>query len=152
MNKKASIQSNEKNYVDVDSLDNIKQEARLNLIIDDIVAGLSKNAIITKYMDQWNISRATMDSIFKMSVLRLNNQNKLSKEEIREVNNIRLENVWSEAQTINQKLKTIDMINKTNNLYDNNVVVSADDSFHFDIGVEGTEKEDFYEEDQDDQE
>lgn len=152
MNKKASIQSNEKNYVDVDSLDNIKQEARLNLIIDDIVAGLSKNVIVDKYMKQWNIPRATMDSIFKMSMLRLNNQNKLSKEEIREVNNIRLENVWGEAQTVNQKLKTIDMINKTNNLYDNNVIVSTDDSFHFDIGVEGTEKEDFYEEDQDDQE
>lgn len=132
-----SIEKSEKNKVDVSPLDEIRQGKRIELIISDIVAGMGRTKIIEKYKDLWQCSPKTVNAIYNESLIVLSDEVRSSKEQARAISNIRLENVWDECTTVNQKLKTIDMINKTNNVYDNNVVVSAgEDGFQFDIGVE----------------
>lgn len=135
--QKNSKEMTEKNKVDVSPLDNIRQEKRIELIINDIVAGLSRLRIIDKYTELWECGKRTINAIYNEALITLSDEVRASKEQTRAISNIRLEGVWDECATVNQKLKTIDMINKTNNVYDNNVVVSAgEDGFQFDIGVE----------------
>ena len=135
----------EKNKVKVHPLDNIRQEKRIELIIDDIIAGLSKVKILEKYSGLWEVGKNTINTIYKEACIKLSEEYRSDKEQVRTISNIRLERVWDEAQTVNQKLRTIDLINKTNNIYDNNVNVSTgEDGFVFEIGVEEEKKEDAY--------
>ena len=135
----------EKNKVDVHPLDEIRQEKRLELIIDDIIAGLSRVKILEKYSGLWEVGKSTINFIYNEACIRLSEEYRSEKEQVRAISNIRLEGVWDEAKTVNQKLKTIDLINKTNNIYDNNINVSAgEDGFTFEIGVEIDKKEDAY--------
>ena len=135
----------EKNKVETHPLDEIRQEKRLELIIDDIIAGLSRVKILEKYSGLWEVGKSTINTIYKEACIRLSEEYRSDKEQVRAISNIRLEGVWDDAKTVNQKLKTIDLINKTNNIYDNNINVSAgEDGFTFEIGVEVEKKEDAY--------
>jgi hypothetical protein len=140
---------NKDNYVEVNSLDDIKQEARLEVIADMIIAGKSRPAIINELSAQWNTSKNTMQTIYNEAVIRLQQDVNMSKEQVRAISNARLENVWESAVTVNQKLKTIDLINKTNNVYETDVNVNAgDNTFKFEIGVETPDTELSYDESQ----
>ena len=101
--------------------------------------------ILEKYSGLWEVGKSTINTIYKEACIRLSEEYRSDKEQVRAISNIRLEGVWDDAKTVNQKLKTIDLINKTNNIYDNNINVSAgEDGFTFEIGVEVEKKEDAY--------
>jgi len=125
------------NTVDVSPLDSLRQNERIDRVIDLIVKGKSKRQIADTLASEWECSANTVNTIIKEAMIQLTETQSMSKEEVRTLSNVRLEGVWEEANTVNQKVKVIDLINKTNNIYDNNITLgSKDDSFHFDIGVE----------------
>lgn len=137
----------ERNKVEVQPLDLIRHEERISRITDDIVAGMSRVKILDKYTKLWECGKNTINTIYQEACIKMSEEYRTNKEEVRTISNIRLEGVWDGAKTVSQKLKTIDLINKTNNVYDNNVVVSTgEDGFIFDIGVEDlpAEEEDAY--------
>lgn len=137
----------ERNKVEVHPLDLIRHEERISRITDDIVAGMSRVKILDKYTKLWECGKNTINTIYQEACIKMSEEYRTNKEEVRTISNIRLEGVWDGAKTVSQKLKTIDLINKTNNVYDNNVVVSTgEDGFIFDIGVEDLpeEEEDAY--------
>jgi len=137
---KNTKERSENNKVEVSPLDNIRQEKRIELITEDIIAGLSRVKILEKYSALWECGKSTVNTIFKEACIKMSEEYRSDKEQVRAISNIRLEGVWDAAKTVNQKLKTIDLINKTNNIYDNNVNVSTgEDGFTFEIGVETKE-------------
>lgn len=137
---KNTKERSENNKVEVSPLDNIRQEKRIELITEDIIAGLSRVKILEKYSALWECGKNTVNTIFKEACIKMSEEYRSDKEQVRAISNIRLEGVWDDAKTVNQKLKTIDLINKTNNIYDNNVNVSTgEDGFVFEIGVETKE-------------
>lgn len=141
---------NDKNYVDVQSLDDIKQEARIEIISDMIIAGKSKNAIISELSKKWNASRKTISTIFNTALLSLQDEVRMSKEQARDLSNIRTESVWGECNTVKQKVSVLDLFNKLNGLYVNEVKVDAgDNTFKFEIGVDTEPEELSYEEEHD---
>lgn len=139
---KNTKERSENNKVEVSPLDNIRQEKRIELITEDIIAGLSRVKILEKYSALWECGKNTVNTIFKEACIKMSEEYRSDKEQVRAISNIRLEGVWDDAKTVNQKLKTIDLINKTNNIYDNNVNVSTgEDGFVFEIGVETKESD-----------
>lgn len=137
------------NRIEILPLDNIRQEKRIEMITDDIIAGLSRVKILEKYSQAWECEKRTINAIYKEACIKLSEEIRADKEQVRAISNIRLEGVWDDAKTVNQKLKTIDLINKTNNIYDNNVNVSTgEDGFVFEIGVETEEKKEAYDDDE----
>lgn len=150
---KNTKERSERNKVEVHPLDQIRQEERLDRIIDDIVKGMSRPKIIEKYATLWECTNRTVNTIYKEACIRMSEEYRTDKEQVRAISNARLEGVWDDAKTVNQKLKTIDLINKTNNIYDNNVNVSAgEDGFTFEIGVEMKTEDAYDDHDQHDQE
>lgn len=135
----------ERNKVDVHPLDLIRQEERIERIIDDIVAGMSRVKILEKYTKLWEVGKKTINTLYQEATIKLSEEYRINKEQVRSISNIRLESVWDGAKTVSQKLKTIDLINKTNNVYDNNMIVSTgEDGFVFEIGVDLPVEEDAY--------
>lgn len=140
---------NQGNYVEVTSLDDIKQSARLEMISDMLVAGKGKATIVDELTKKWNTSRKTINTLINEALLYLQDEVRMSKETARDLSNIRTESIWNEATTVNQKVKVLDLFNKLNNLYETDVKVdSGDNTFKFEIGVDVDPEELSYDEKQ----
>lgn len=139
---KNSKQRSLNNTVEVSPLDNLRQNERIDRVIDLIVRGKSKRQITDSLSQEWECTPRTVETIIKEAMIQLTETQQMSKEEVRTLSNVRLEGVWEQAATVNQKVKVIDLINKTNNIYDNNIMIGQkDNSFHFDIGVDISDPE-----------
>ena len=76
-------------------------------------------------------------SHYKETIIYLSQENEIDKEQVKVINNLRLEELIDECQTVKDKLSTIDLINKTCGVYTTDISISnkGDETFKFDIGV-----------------
>ena len=123
------------NRITIEPLDNIRQEKRIQIISDLLISGHSKRQIIDQLTEEWKCSRRTVETLIKETLVYLHEENQLDREQLRTLNLCRLDDIFGDAQTVKEKLATIDMINKTSQLYDNTLNVKMDDTITIDLGV-----------------
>lgn len=123
------------NRITIEPLDNIRQEKRIQIIADLLISGHSKRQIIDQLTEEWKCSRRTVETLIKETLVYLHEENKLDREQLRTLNLCRLDDIFGSAQTVKEKLATIDMINKTSQLYDNTLNVKMEDTVTIDIGI-----------------
>lgn len=123
------------NRITIEPLDNIRQEKRIQIIADLLISGHSKRQIIDQLTEEWKCSRRTVETLIKETLVYLHEENQLDREQLRTLNLCRLDDIFGSAQTVKEKLATIDMINKTCQLYDNTLNVKMDDTITIDLGV-----------------
>ena len=123
------------NRITIEPLDNIRQEKRIQIISDLLISGHSKRQIIDQLTEEWQCSRRTVETLIKETLVYLHEENQLDREQLRTLNLCRLDDIFGDAQTVKEKLATIDMINKTSQLYDNTLNVKMDDTITIDLGV-----------------
>ena len=123
------------NRIIIEPLDDIRQERRIQIIADLLISGHSKRQIIDQLTEEWKCSRRTVETLIKETLVYLHEENQLDREQLRTLNLCRLDDIFGSAQTVKEKLATIDMINKTSQLYDNTLNVKMEDTVTIDIGV-----------------
>ena len=123
------------NRITIEPLDNIRQEKRIQIIADLLISGHSKRQIVDQLTEEWQCSRRTVETLIKETLVYLHEENQLDREQLRTLNLCRLDDIFGDAQTVKEKLATIDMINKTSQLYDNTLNVKMDDTITIDLGV-----------------
>lgn len=123
------------NRITIEPLDNIRQEKRIQIIADLLISGHSKRQIIDQLTEEWKCSRRTVETLIKETLVYLHEENQLDREQLRTLNLCRLDDIFGSAQTVKEKLATIDMINKTSQLYDNTLNVKMEDTITIDLGV-----------------
>jgi len=123
------------NRITIEPLDSIRQEKRIQIIADLLISGHSKRQIIDQLTEEWKCSRRTVETLIKETLVYLHEENQLDREQLRTLNLCRLDDIFGSAQTVKEKLATIDMINKTSQLYDNTLNVKMDDTITIDLGV-----------------
>ena len=123
------------NRITIEPLDEIRQEKRLQIISDLLISGHSKRQIVDQLTEEWKCSRRTVETLIKETLVYLHEENQLNREQLRTLNLCRLDDIFGSAQTVKEKLATIDMINKTSQLYDNTLNVKMEDTVTIDIGV-----------------
>lgn len=133
--KKRIKMENKNNTVDVEPLDKIKHEARIQRVAEMLISGHSKRQVIDILSEEWQCSKTTISTIVKETIVYLHQENEMDREHLRSLNLARLDNIFGEAESIRDKLKTIELINKTGNLYDTSVNVKTTEDIRIDIGV-----------------
>ena len=123
------------NRITIEPLDEIRQEKRLQIIADLLISGHSKRQIIDQLTEEWKCSRRTVETLIKETLVYLHEENQIDREQLRTLNLCRLDDIFGDAQTVKDKLATIDMINKTSQLYDNTLNVKMDDTITIDLGL-----------------
>ena len=123
------------NRITIEPLDNIRQEKRIQIIADLLISGHSKRQIVDQLTEEWKCSRRTVETLIKETLVYLHEENQLDREQLRTLNLCRLDDIFGSARTVKEKLATIDMINKTSQLYDNTLNVKMDDTITIDLGV-----------------
>ena len=123
------------NRITIEPLDDIRQEKRIQIIADLLISGHSKRQIVDQLTNEWQCSRRTVETLIKETLVYLHEENQLDREQLRTLNLCRLDDIFGSAQTVKEKLATIDMINKTSQLYDNTLNVKMDDTVTIDLGV-----------------
>ena len=123
------------NRITIEPLDNIRQEKRIQIIADLLISGHSKRQIVDQLTEEWKCSRRTVETLIKETLVYLHEENQIDREQLRTLNLCRLDDIFGSAQTVKEKLATIDMINKTSQLYDNTLNVKMDDTITIDLGV-----------------
>lgn len=123
------------NRITIEPLDNIRQEKRIQIIADLLISGHSKRQIVDQLTEEWKCSRKTVETLIKETLVYLHEENQIDREQLRTLNLCRLDDIFGDAQTIKDKLATIDMINKTSQLYDNTLNVKMEDTITIDLGV-----------------
>ena len=121
--------------ITIEPLDNIRQEKRIQIISDLLISGRSKRQIVDQLTEEWQCSRRTVETLIKETLVYLHQENQLDREQLRTLNLCRLDDIFGTAETVKEKLATIDMINKTSQLYDNTLNVKMDDTIMIDIGI-----------------
>lgn len=125
----------EVNSIEVDPLDKIKQEERLSILAEELIKMKSKRKIIEEYSQRWNCAPATVRALINETIVWLSTTVKVSREEMRALNSERLDDLFEDA-TLKEKLRIIDLLNKTHNVYTQVVDVQSDkEIFKIDIGV-----------------
>ena len=123
------------NRITIEPLDEIRQEKRIQIIADLLISGHSKRQIVDQLTEEWQCSRRTVETLIKETLVYLHEENQIDREQLRTLNLCRLDDIFGSAQTVKEKLATIDMINKTSQLYDNTLNVKMDDTITIDLGV-----------------
>ena len=123
------------NRITIEPLDEIRQEKRLQIISDLLISGHSKRQIVDQLTNEWKCSRRTVETLIKETLVYLHEENQIDREQLRTLNLCRLDDIFGDAQTIKDKLATIDMINKTSQLYDNTLNVKMEDTITIDLGL-----------------
>lgn len=127
----------EKNSISIEPTNQLVQQERMRLITNELVSGKSKRWIVQNFSEIWGVDPKTVETTYKETVVRLSEDNKIDKEQIKVINNLRLEELIDQCKTVKDKLSTIDLINKTCGLYTTNIELSnkENESFTFDIGI-----------------
>ena len=123
------------NRITIEPLDEIRQEKRIQIIADLLISGHSKRQIVDQLTNEWQCSRKTVETLIKETLVYLHEENQIDREQLRTLNLCRLDDIFGDAQTVKEKLATIDMINKTSQLYDNTLNVKMDDKISIDLGI-----------------
>ena len=123
------------NRITIEPLDEIRQEKRIQIISDLLISGHSKRQIVDQLTNEWQCSRRTVETLIKETLVYLHEENQIDREQLRTLNLCRLDDIFGDAQTVKEKLATIDMINKTSQLYDNTLNVKMEDTISIDLGI-----------------
>lgn len=123
------------NRITIEPLDEIRQEKRIQIISDLLISGHSKRQIVDQLTNEWKCSRRTVETLIKETLVYLHEENQIDREQLRTLNLCRLDDIFGDAQTVKEKLATIDMINKTSQLYDNTLNVKMDDNITIELGI-----------------
>ena len=123
------------NRITIEPLDEIRQEKRIQIIADLLISGHSKRQIVDQLTNEWKCSRKTVETLIKETLVYLHEENQIDREQLRTLNLCRLDDIFGDAQTVKEKLATIDMINKTSQLYDNTLNVKMEDTVTIDLGI-----------------
>lgn len=98
-----------------------KRDLRVTEILQDIVAGLNKTEIITKYRKEWNCSENFVRDIITEAYVLINDEEYVK--QARNINLMRLNDIYAEAVeqgNLNTQLKAVDLISKTAGVYADN--------------------------------
>lgn len=116
-------------------LDNLLQNERIRIIIDELLTGKSKRAIVMEYADKWKCKPNTVKNILTEAIVSLHHmQSGNTIEELRSEQVSKLEELYQNA-TLAEKLKIIDLVSTTLGLYDTNVNVKTSDEIKINLGV-----------------
>ena len=127
---------NQNNTIEVEPLDKIKQRERLSILADELIKMKPKRTIIEEYSKKWECSPITIRTLIKEAIVWLSTEMKIEREDLRTLNSERLDELFGDPKaSVRDKIKIIDLINKTHNLYDNNVNVAMQDDIVIDLGV-----------------
>lgn len=123
------------NVIEVEPLDKIKQEERLAILADELIKMKSKRSIIEEYSQKWQCQPATIRALINEAIVWLSTVEKSSREEIRVLNSERLDELFADAE-LKDKLKIIDLLNKTNNVYTQTVDLNnKNEIIKIDLGI-----------------
>ena len=127
---------NQNNTIEVEPLDKIKQRERLSILADELIKMKPKRMIIDEYSKKWECSPITIRTLIKEAIVWLSTEMKIEREDLRTLNSERLDELFGDPKaSVRDKIKIIDLLNKTHNLYDNNVNVAMQDDIVIDLGV-----------------
>jgi myo-inositol catabolism protein IolC len=108
---------------------------RIRIIVDEMLAGKSKHAIVLEYADKWNTKPKTIKNMINEAIVYLHQVHTgNSVEEMRSEQVAKLEELYSTATT-SEKLKIIDLVSSTLGLYDNKLTVKQEDEIKINLGV-----------------
>lgn len=127
----------ETKYGDKISLREVSQYARIDRVTELLVKGTSRANIMKTIMSEWDISKSTANDIIDETLIYIADTTKATPEQIKSLNYNRLENIIGEADTVKDKCRVIDLENKMYGIYETNINVNSDNTFKFDIGVDG---------------
>lgn len=120
------------------SLNEVTQEARLQKVADYLCKGWSRLKIRDQLTSEWEINKVTANTIIDEAMIYLSENTLADKDVVKKLNYNRLDGIMDECENVSEKLKTIDLINKTLGVYETNVNLNANENtFKFDIGIDG---------------
>lgn len=122
------------NKIEVEPLDKIRQEERLSIIAEELIKMKSKRKIIEEYSEKWQCAPSTIRALINESIVWLATSVKVTREEMRTLNSERLDDLFEDAD-LKEKLKIIDLLNKSHGVYDNNIVVTTKEAISIDLGL-----------------
>lgn len=118
----------------VDCKCKLTHEARVSMIANDILRGMSKNDILDKYEKLWQFNIQTVYGLWKGAISYLYNQSNATTESIKQMNLERLEAIMDNGNTSTKDLlKAIDLSNKTAGVYTEKIEVKSNDTIHFEF-------------------
>lgn len=116
-------------------LDDLLQSERIRIIVDELVAGKSKHAIVLEYSEKWHMPPKTIRNIMNEAIVYLHQiHSGNTVEEMRSEQIAKLEDLYSQATTA-EKLKIIDLVSTTLGLYNTNLTVKTEDEIKINLGV-----------------
>ena len=127
--------TNYEEFNNLSPLNHIKQQERLEIIANELISCKSKKKIIEEYTEKWQCCSITVKRIIDETIAWMAETAKMSANEYRVLNSERLDTMLDEADRVSDKIKIIDMLNRTNNVYDTNVKVSTNEPITIDLGV-----------------
>lgn len=115
--------------------------AKQDKIIDMIICGAGKNECISYIMDNWNYSAISARTFYRQCFVMIYTMANKTKDDIKDLSLARLEGIYDEIEEggqIKDRLKTIDLINKTAGVYEDTRKIeisnAEDEEFRFEIG------------------
>lgn len=121
------------NTIEVTPLDQICQEERFRILSEELIKMKPKRQIIKEYSELWQCKPSTIRALLNETMVWLSKSTDVGREEIRTLNAERLDELFAEA-SLRDKIKIIDILNKSYGVYDNNINVSVTKNT-IDIGV-----------------
>lgn len=116
-------------------LDEMLQSERIRIIVDELLAGKSKHAIIIEYAEKWKLKPKTVKNTLNEAIVYLHQiHTGNSIEEMRSEQVAKLEELYNSATT-SEKLKIIDLVSTTLGLYDNKLTVKQEDEIKINLGI-----------------
>jgi hypothetical protein len=119
------------------TLNDIKNQERLDIMASELVSCKSKRQIVKEYSEKWQCAPTTIQAIIRDTIAWMASTSKTTADEYRVLNTERLDSLLDEADRVGDKIKILDLINKTNNVYETKVQIGnkEDEVIKLDIGV-----------------
>lgn len=116
-------------------MDELLQSERIRIIVDELLAGKSKHAIIMEYSEKWGWKPKSIKNVMNEAIVYLHQiHTGNSIEEMRSEQIAKLEELYATATT-SEKLKIIDLESETLGLYDNKVTVKQEEEIKINLGI-----------------
>lgn len=116
-------------------LDEMLQSERIRILVDELLTGKSKHAIIVEYAEKWKLKPKTVKNTLNEAIVYLHQiHTGNSIEEMRSEQVAKLEELYNSATT-SEKLKIIDLVSTTLGLYDNKLTVKQEDEIKINLGI-----------------
>ena len=133
--EKTEMTRRENDNVAAHPLDNLLQNERIRIILDELLSGKPKRVIVAEYAEKWQCKPSTVKNIMTEAIVNLHHcQSGNTIEEMRSEQVSKLEELYNQA-TVSEKLKIIDLVSETLGLYDNNVTVKTSEEIKINLGV-----------------